>query len=222
MRRFVVVLLVCPVAAAAAGVSLAGVPSRTNAGAVTNVTVHMGDYFFQLSASSIPAGTVVFTLINDGLTDHDFSIAGKTSPTIAPKGTASMTVAITRAGEYSYACTIPGHATNGMAGTLTVRGGAASAKPTATLKVTENEWKIVLKTSAGKTVRSVKHGLIRFKVTNIGTFSHNFVIARRRTILLAHGKSATLTVSLKKGKYRYSCPVAGHAAAGMKGILLVT
>ncbi|MDP9336588.1 MAG: plastocyanin/azurin family copper-binding protein [Actinomycetota bacterium] len=218
LRRFVVVLLVCPVAMVLAGVSLAGAPSRTNAGAVTNVTVHMGDYYFQLSTSSVPAGTVVFTLINDGMTDHDFSIAGATSPTIAPKATARMTVSFSAAGQYSYSCTIPGHASNGMVGALTVRGGT----PTAALKVTEQEWKIALKNAAGKTVKSVKHGLIRFKVTNLGAHSHNFVIAGRRTILLARGKSATLTVSLKRGKYRYSCSVAGHAAAGMKGTLFVT
>jgi uncharacterized cupredoxin-like copper-binding protein len=88
--------------------------------------------------------------------------------------------------------------------------------------VTEKEWKIVLKTSAGKTVTSVKHGLIRFKVTNRGNVSHDFVIAKHRTVRLARGKSATLKVTLKKGKYKYLCSVAGHAAAGMKGTLLVT
>jgi uncharacterized cupredoxin-like copper-binding protein len=221
MRRLVV-LLVCLLAAgtALAGFSFAGLPSSKNAG-ITNVTVHMGDYFFQLSARSVPAGTVVFTLINDGMTDHDFSIAGKTSPTVSPKSTLRMTAVITRAGEYSSACTLPGHAAAGMEGTLTVRGATTSSKPTATLKVIEDEWKIVLKTSAGKTVRSVKHGRIRFKVTNIGDVSHDFVIAKHRTVRLAPGKSATLTVSLKQGRYKYLCSVAGHAPSGMKGTLLV-
>jgi uncharacterized cupredoxin-like copper-binding protein len=37
------------------------------------------------------------------------------------------------------------------------------------------------------------------------------------------GKSATLTVTLKKkGRYEYLCTAPGHAAGGMKGILTVT
>jgi uncharacterized cupredoxin-like copper-binding protein len=40
--------------------------------------------------------------------------------------------------------------------------------------------------------------------------------------LIAGGKSATLTVTLKKGKkYPYLCTVPGHAAAGMKGTIKV-
>jgi uncharacterized cupredoxin-like copper-binding protein len=35
------------------------------------------------------------------------------------------------------------------------------------------------------------------------------------------GKTATLTTTLKKGRYTFLCPVPGHAAAGMKGTLTV-
>ena len=95
-------------------------------------------------------------------------------------------------------------------------------KPTATVKVTEKEFKIVLKTTSGKAVKSVKHGLIRFKVTNVGVIPHNFVIAKHQTPVLKHGKSATVNVVLKKGKYKFICSIAGHAALGMKGVLRVT
>ena len=41
--------------------------------------------------------------------------------------------------------------------------------------------------------------------------------------LLGPGKSATLVVTLKKGKkYTYICTVPGHAAAGMKGTFKAT
>lgn len=36
------------------------------------------------------------------------------------------------------------------------------------------------------------------------------------------GSSANLTVTFTKpGMYRYLCPLPGHAAAGMKGVLIV-
>jgi len=35
------------------------------------------------------------------------------------------------------------------------------------------------------------------------------------------GKKSTVTVSLKKGKYTFYCPVDGHRAAGMRGTLTV-
>ena len=59
-----------------------------------------------------------------------------------------------------------------------------------------------------------------FKVTNKGPPKHDFKIAGKKTKMLKHGKSATLTVTLKKGKkYTYICTVPGHAQLGMKGTL---
>lgn len=68
---------------------------------------------------------------------------------------------------------------------------------------------------------SVPHGTITFKVTNKGTIGHDFKIAGKKTPLIPKGKSATLTVTLKAGTYPYLCTVPGHAAAGMKGTLVV-
>lgn len=39
--------------------------------------------------------------------------------------------------------------------------------------------------------------------------------------IVAPGKTATLTVTLKKGTYTYYCPVPGHRQAGMHGTLTV-
>jgi uncharacterized cupredoxin-like copper-binding protein len=64
---------------------------------------------------------------------------------------------------------------------------------------------------------SVKAGAVTFKVTNKGTLPHDFKIAGKTTPLLQSGKSATLKVTIKKGKNAYMCTVSGHAAAGMKG-----
>lgn len=65
---------------------------------------------------------------------------------------------------------------------------------------------------------SAKAGTVTFNVKNgDSALSHDFSIAGKKTPLLAPGKSAKLTVTLKKGKYPYSCTVPGHAAGGMKG-----
>jgi uncharacterized cupredoxin-like copper-binding protein len=70
--------------------------------------------------------------------------------------------------------------------------------------------------------KSVKAGKVTFKVTNKGKIPHDFSIGGKKTKLIQKGKSATLTVTLKKGSAAYKCTVSGHAAAGMKGTLKVT
>jgi uncharacterized cupredoxin-like copper-binding protein len=69
---------------------------------------------------------------------------------------------------------------------------------------------------------SVKAGTVTFKVTNKGKIPHDFSIGGKKTKLIQPGKSATLSVTLKKGSAAYKCTVSGHAAAGMKGTLKVT
>ena len=71
--------------------------------------------------------------------------------------------------------------------------------------------------------KSARHGKVTFKVVNKGSIKHDFKIAGKKTKLLGHNKSATLVVTLKKGKkYTYICTVPGHAAAGMKGTFKAT
>jgi uncharacterized cupredoxin-like copper-binding protein len=70
--------------------------------------------------------------------------------------------------------------------------------------------------------RTVPVGIVVFKVVNKGKLSHDFKIAGKKTALIKPGKQATLKVVFKKkGKYAYVCTVPGHAAAGMKGVLVV-
>ena len=65
--------------------------------------------------------------------------------------------------------------------------------------------------------KSAPHGKTVFKVLNKGQLRHDFAIAGKKTKMLGHNQTATLTVTLKKGKHAYKCTVPGHAAAGMKG-----
>lgn len=69
--------------------------------------------------------------------------------------------------------------------------------------------------------QSAAAGRISFHVVNHGKTAHDFSIDKKKTPLLKPGKSATLTVTLKKGRYRYLCTVPGHAELGMKGVFIV-
>ena len=105
-----------------------------------------------------------------------------------------------------------------VATTLFVLVPYAGARTTATtIKVTAKDFKFVL------SKKSALHGKVTFKVMNKGPSPHDFKIAGKKTKLLGHNKSATLVVTLKKGKkYTYICTVPGHAAAGMKGTFKAT
>jgi uncharacterized cupredoxin-like copper-binding protein len=80
-----------------------------------------------------------------------------------------------------------------------------------TVKVTAKEFKFILSR------KSAPHGKVTFKVTNKGRIKHDFKIAGKKTKAIGHGKSTTLTVTLKKGKHPYICTIDMHAKFGMKG-----
>jgi uncharacterized cupredoxin-like copper-binding protein len=86
----------------------------------------------------------------------------------------------------------------------------------AAVGVTGKEFKFTL------TTKTVRHGKVTFKFTNKGRLKHDFKIAGKKTPLVGPNKSASITVTLKRGTYTYICTVPGHAAAGMKGKLKVT
>jgi uncharacterized cupredoxin-like copper-binding protein len=96
--------------------------------------------------------------------------------------------------------------------------GGTSSTTATTVKVTAKDtFRFVLSR------KSAPHGKVTFKVTNKGKLKHDFKIAGKKTKLLKHNQTATLTVTLKKGKkYTYLCTVPGHAAAGMKGTFKAT
>lgn len=96
--------------------------------------------------------------------------------------------------------------------------GGSSAQQATTVTVMAGMPEFGLKLSK----KTVPKGVVTFKVTNMGSLPHDFKIFGKKTPLLKSGKSATFKVTFKKaGKYPYLCTVAGHAAAGMKGRLIV-
>jgi uncharacterized cupredoxin-like copper-binding protein len=93
--------------------------------------------------------------------------------------------------------------------------------------------KVTLKLSADKSKLKfnkkslkAKHGKITLKMANPSAFPHAVAVEGHgidkdgKTV--KKGGTSTVTVTLKKGKYAFYCPVDGHKAAGMKGTLTVT
>jgi uncharacterized cupredoxin-like copper-binding protein len=93
--------------------------SRTHATA-TAVTVTATEFHFKLSKTSVPHGSVTFTVVNKGHVAHDFKIGGKKTTLIKPGKSAKLTVTL-KAGKAAYLCTVAGHAAAGMKGNLTVK-----------------------------------------------------------------------------------------------------
>jgi len=105
----------------------------------------------------------------------------------------------------------------GLATGVLAASGSPGDRSVTRVTVTATEFRFVL------SKRSVSTGTVVFTVVNAGRLSHDFEIGGKRTPLLAPGKSATLRVTFaKKGRYPFRCTVAGHAAAGMRGVLVVT
>jgi uncharacterized cupredoxin-like copper-binding protein len=97
----------------------------------------------------------------------------------------------------------------------------AGARATKTITVSEKEFKITLSS------KKMAPGKVKLVVKNAGKLSHALVIAgpgvtKKRTPLIKPGKKATLTITVRSGKYAIWCPVPGHEAQGMKTTLTVT
>lgn len=113
-----------------------------------------------------------------------------------------------------FALALAGAAVGGLA----AGPGAASPK-VQIVKVAEKEF------SLAPSTRHVSAGKVTFVAVNKGTIPHALAIAgkglKAKTAVVAPGKSARLTVTLKSGSYNVWCPVGNHAALGMKLALKV-
>jgi hypothetical protein len=98
----------------------------------------------------------------------------------------------------------------------------ASAPKGTPVGVAEREFRISLYR------KSVRPGLVRFNVRNLGEDTHDLVVRTRRGRVLATsgdiraGRTATLSVRLRRaGIYRLLCTKADHTKRGMKARLRV-
>jgi uncharacterized cupredoxin-like copper-binding protein len=173
------------------------------------------EFKITLSTKTLKAGSVTFVVKNAGKIPHDLAIAGgPKTPLIAPGKTATLTATL-KAGPLELYCTVPGHKQAGMDLKLvsSAKTTTAPTKPTAapqTVQATETEFKIALST------KTLKAGTVTFTVKNAGKIPHDLAIAGGpKTPLIAPGKSATLTATLKAGPLELYCTVPGHKQAGM-------
>lgn len=106
-----------------------------------------------------------------------------------------------------------------LAAAVSAFGGAAQQLATTTVAVTAgkpSEFKFTL------SKKSIVKGTAVFKIANKGTIAHDFKILGKTSAVVKSGKATTLKLVFKKaGKYAYLCTLPGHAAAGMKGALVV-
>lgn len=128
------------------------------------------------------------------------SAASTTAPSTSP--------AVTSTG----ATTTKATTTTGTKTQATAPATASSAPKKVGVK--ETEFKIALASS------SFKPGGYEFDVDNAGQIDHDLVVngpavSNEKTPLIAAGKSAKLTVTLKSGTYDLYCSVPGHKQAGM-------
>ena len=97
------------------------VPARSTADIVTAGAP--SEFHFTLSRKTVPRGAVAFKVTNKGSLPHDFEVGGKKTGLLAPGKSQTLTVTFRKAGRYPYLCTVAGHATAGMKGTLLVTAG---------------------------------------------------------------------------------------------------
>jgi len=97
-------------------------PGAATAPQTTDVSVSLFEMGFKLSKTTVPRGTVVFHLKNDGKLPHDFSFGsrGGGSPMLQAGQSATFTVKFATPGKYTFICTVEGHQEAGMIGVLTV------------------------------------------------------------------------------------------------------
>ncbi len=121
-----------------AGWALASPLSGREVAPTTNVTVHVTEWeFTSVLPDTAPTGTVIFTIRNDGVFPHDFSISGRTTPPIPAGGTAVLTVVFGQPGTQTYNSTID-DVDREMWGPFVVTGPPLSTVSTATTTPVNN------------------------------------------------------------------------------------
>ena len=116
LHRIALALAVAAIAAIVAVPALA----RQHRQSAVNIKVKAVDLKFIVPLKSARHGRIQFSVVNKGALKHDFKIAGKKTPLIAPGQTKVLKLTLKK-GKYKYLCTVPGHAAAGMKGTFTVK-----------------------------------------------------------------------------------------------------
>jgi uncharacterized cupredoxin-like copper-binding protein len=108
---------------AASDTSTEETTTEASSGGGSTIDISETEFALDPSDPTAEAGNVTFNVSNDGETVHDLEVEGngveEVTPSIEAGGSAQLSVDL-EPGEYKIYCTIPGHADQGMEGTLTV------------------------------------------------------------------------------------------------------
>ncbi len=206
------------------------------------MTVTATEFKFRLSKRSAPTGTVIFTVTNKGKISHNFKIAGKKTPLLAPGHSATLRVRFSKKGRYPYRSTVFGQAAAGMKGVFSVvaptptptpttttapapqttapyappTGPVGTANTTVTVVLSDN----VFPGNIALSQTTMPSGKVTFVITSKCRDSCSFdLVGVKAGALLNPGEAETWTVALPAGIYDYHCDV---SPTGMKGSFTVT
>src|SRR5215204_6327011 len=178
----------------AAAIAVAALAATRDAAPTTAVTVHVSEWEFSVVPDSAPAGTVVFTVHNDGVFTHDFSIAGHTTPAIQGGRSATMSVFFATPATHTYFSTVDDWDRE-MWGAFTVTGSPLTPASTAAGATT----------TAPPTTATPTSGLPLQKVRDVplpgapSRFDYQSVDIGRRRLFIAHlGAGRVISFDLKK------------------------
>ena len=116
------------VGAVAAAVSLLSLPAVSARESAKMIKVTLRDSAITLSLKTTTVGTITFVVRNAGKAKHDFKIAAKKTPRLAPATTAKLVVQFAKAGAYAYESTVPGDSQRGLKGVFNLRAAPANAR----------------------------------------------------------------------------------------------
>jgi len=117
-----IVAILAGFALAACGSSSGGGSSSEPSKTVTNgeITIEAFDIHFDVKDIKTTAGPLKVTLINKGALEHTFKIEDTSFELKASEGETKTGTTTLAKGTYKYECTIAGHASQGMKGTIEV------------------------------------------------------------------------------------------------------
>lgn len=202
---------------------------------------------FDRSVLRATAGKVTIAFTNKEKLPHNVALRGKgidLKSAVVGEGTTVRLTATLAVGTYTFYCSVPGHESAGMRGTLTVtaaKGPAGAPGPTGGTPAPTPpadpvappppapagsiSIRAVNFTSFDRTSATAAPGPMTLALVNETPLPHN--IALRGPGVSAEGPVvgqngiSTIFVTLAAGTYTFYCSVAGHEAAGMRGTLTV-
>jgi mono/diheme cytochrome c family protein len=94
-------------------------PLASGASSAKTIRVTLKDAAITLSSKTAPVGSVTFQVKNSGKKKHDFKIAAKKTPVLAPGKSAKLVINFVKSAKFPYTSTVAGDAKAGLKGTFT-------------------------------------------------------------------------------------------------------